>query len=234
LYGIPATAADVVAVVRRGPTNWCRLGRWDVAAGTYETGPWLGGRIYRERCDLSPDGRYFAYFAMKPSATWELGWTYIAISRLPQLTALAAWGTGGTWTRGIHFVDDPAVWEVSEPEYGALPRDLQAGIAVTRPAAYAVERRRGWVEAPGSPPRADDDLWDQRRTNLCMEKGPLRVQGRRYSVGDIELTDVQWADWSRDRRLLVATTAGELQTRDERDWTRSATIVADLSVERPR
>lgn len=223
----------MVAVIRRGPTDWCRVGRWDVAAGAYASGPWLRGTIYPERCDLSPDGRYFAYFVLKMSATWELGWTYVTISELPQLTALAAWGTDGTWTRGIHFVDDRSVWEVSEPEHGAIPNDLGAGLVVTRAASYAVERRRGWSEAPGSPPRADDDLWDERRPDLCMVKGDLRVQRKRYSIGDVELPDVQWADWARDDRLLVATSAGELQIRDESDWTRPATIVADLSLERP-
>jgi len=184
---------------------------------------------------------------MKPSATWELGWTYVAISELPQLTALAAWGTDGTWTRGIHFVADPSVREVSEPEHGAIPHDLRAGIAVTRAASYAVERRRGWTETPDSPPRAEHDIWDQYRVHeVCMEKRGLRVQGgyaalrnRGYSpdvtyrVGDVELPGVNWADWSHDGRLLVATTAGTLETRERKDWTRPATVVADLSDERP-
>jgi hypothetical protein len=58
--------------------------------------------------DLSPDGRWFAYFALKASADWELGATYIAISRLPWLTALAGWGIGSAavagprrWTRRL-------------------------------------------------------------------------------------------------------------------------------------
>jgi hypothetical protein len=190
---------------------------------------------------------------MKPSATWELGWTYVAISRLPQLTALAAWGTDGTWTRGIHFVDDASVCEVSEPEHGSLPLDLGAGIEVTRAASYAVERRRGWVEAPGSPVRAEEDPWDQRRAHeLRMQKewpgGGVRLEVHggyaalrtkvfsseiTYRVGDVELPGVQWADCSRDGRLLVATVDGRLETRAEDDWTRAATVVADLSLEHP-
>jgi hypothetical protein len=253
LYCIPATAADVVAVVRRGPTAWCRLGRWDVAAGTYEPGAWLRGTIYPERCDLSPDGRYFAYFALKASARWDIGATYIAISRLPELTAVAAWSTCGTWTRGIHFVADPSVCEVTEPEHGALPPDLGAGVAVTRAAAYPVERRRGWFEAPGSAPQPENDPWDiGRAEELRMQRqrpgggATLEVQGgygafrnRGYSatiayrVGDAKLTDVNWADWSRDGRLLVGTTVGTLETRDQSDWNRPAAIVADLSHEQP-
>ncbi len=95
------------------------IGRWDLGTPAYQPGAWLGGTIYPQRCDLSPDGRWFAYFALKPSARWELGTTYIAISRLPWLTALAGWATGGTWTRGVHFVEDRSIWEVSEPPTSA-------------------------------------------------------------------------------------------------------------------
>jgi hypothetical protein len=66
------------------------LGRWDVATPAYEPGEWLRGTTYPQRCDVSPDGRWFAYFAMKQAGEWELGATYVAISRLPWLTALAA------------------------------------------------------------------------------------------------------------------------------------------------
>jgi hypothetical protein len=38
--------------------NWTHVERWDVAAGSYEPGVWLHGRLYPQRCDLSPDGRY--------------------------------------------------------------------------------------------------------------------------------------------------------------------------------
>ena len=60
---------------------------------------------------------------------------------------------------------------MTEPDHGALPADLGAGIALTHAALYAVERRRGWVEAPGSTPRAEDDFWDLRRAHeLRMHK----------------------------------------------------------------
>ena len=83
-------------MIRRGPTSWCGVGRWDVAAGRYEHGAWLRGRIYPQRCDLSPDGNWLCYFALQSSAGWELGWTYVAVSRLPWLYALAARRTDGT------------------------------------------------------------------------------------------------------------------------------------------
>jgi len=246
-------------VIRRGPSSWCGVGRWDVAHGRYEEGAWLGGKLYPQRCDLSPDGRWFCYFALHGSARWELGATYVAISRLPWLHALAAWGTNGTWTRGAHFVADPAVREVGAPDHGSVPYDdLGAGLAVTRPASYAVERRRGWVEAEGTAPRAPDDLWDERRADSLRMTKPqpgsegavrLEVSGGyaafrsgssrdvRYRIVDagrgVELRDVQWADWARDGTLLVATVGGRLEVRTAGSWPVAARAVADLAHDMP-
>jgi hypothetical protein len=57
IYCIPATRAPVAAVLARGPSDWVRLGRWDLEHDEYEHGAWLAGTVYPQRCDLSPDGR---------------------------------------------------------------------------------------------------------------------------------------------------------------------------------
>jgi len=227
-------------VLRRGPSAWSHLGRWDHALGVYEPGAWIRGNLYPQRCDLSPDGRWFCYLTLKAAAKWKAGQTYVAISRLPWLTALAAWGTCGTWTRGLHFVEDTSAWPLEAPDEGdAGPCRRRFGVAVTTPAAFAVERRRGWTESPDSPPRAPGDVWDEARAGeLTMRKSRpqsedtwLTVQGRFAAFRGSRpepicyeiirsgrprpLDDVQWADWSADGRLLVATTDGKLQVRDE-------------------
>jgi hypothetical protein len=240
LFGIPASRAPIVAVLRRGPSAWSQVGKWDVERGVYEPGAWIRANLYPQRCDLSPDGRWLCYFTLKASARWKVGPTYIAISRLPWLTALVAWGTCGTWTRGLHFVADRTVWQVQAPAEGdAGPCRKKLGLALTRPAAFAVERRRGWTETPETPLRREGDLWDERRA-VTMEKphpragvrARLRVQGHfaafrsslpgeerdvRYELvedaGTTPLDDVQWADWDAEGRLLVATIDGALQIR---------------------
>lgn len=243
IFCIPALKAPIIAVIRRGPSTWSHLGKWDVDRCAYEPGAWIKANLYPQRCDLSPDGRWFCYFTLKTSATWQVGNTYIAFSRLPWLTALAAWGTCGTWTRGLHFVDDKRVWQIGEPDEGNVaPCRSRYGIAVTKPAAFAVERRRGWTEFPGSPQRARDDMWDLRRVGELKMVKPrpqtstavsLRVHGYFAAfrsgppartkelcyelIENGKLTpvkDAQWADWSADGRLLVATTDGKLQIRD--------------------
>jgi hypothetical protein len=241
LFGIPAIEAPIVAVIRRGPSDWCHVGRWDVETMAYQPGSWLRGTIYPQRCDVSPDGRWLCYFTLKAGADWSAGATYIALSRLPWVTSLAAWGTGGTWTHGLHFVSDTDVWPTETPSEGdpAPVRD-RYGLAFTRAATFAVERRRGWTETPETPPRADDDVWDERRAVVMHKPSPadarsrLVVQGwyaafrtmeperygeSTYSLDDGSgrrvLEDVQWADWSGDGTLLVATKAGQLQWRDQ-------------------
>jgi len=113
------------------------------------------------------------------------------------------------------------------------------GLALTRPATFAVERRLGWVEAATTQPRGPNDAWDERRANrVTMEKprptdpaDRLLVNGRHPAFREMgpawgrptywlergaelqPLDDVQWADWDRSGRLLVATTPGELQVR---------------------
>jgi len=227
-----------VAVLRRGPSAWSHLGRWDLRRQVYEPGAWIRGNLYPQRCDLSPDGQWFTYLTLKGAARWKAGGTYVAISRLPWLTALAAWGTSGTWTRGIHFVEDLDIWQVVPPDEGdAGPGRRHFGIVITRPASYAVERRRGWTETPDSPKRQAGDMWDEARASeLKMEKPRPGADGTRLVVqGDfaafreshpravhyqiverdraLSLDGVQWADWDAKGRLLLATTDGRLQIR---------------------
>jgi hypothetical protein len=240
IYCIPATEAPIIAVFRRGPTKWSHVGRWDLAAGRYEPGAWLAGRIFPRRSDLSPDGRFLCYFAHKPTATWEHGDAYVAVSKLPWLTALHACGTCGTWTRGFYFDSaDRADHDTDsgDPDVLPIPWRLRS-IPVIQ---FANERRRGWMEAPDSPPRDARDAWDERRNARMLKRQPgsdrlLRVESLGWAGGEfgkdqavdglrvswsleddgeiVLLDDVQWADWDRDGRLLVATRAGAIQIRE--------------------
>jgi len=233
IYCIPATRAPIVAVLRRGPTNWSHVGRWDLREKRYEPGAWLGGRIFPRRSDLSPDGRFLCYFAHKPSATWEHGDAYVALSKLPWLTALHAFGTCGTWTRGYYFTETPHDEKIEDTKL-PLPYGLRSIPAIQ----FANERRRGWEEAPDSPRRDPADVWDQHRNArmqklqpggrhlLCVESrgwaggefgveqavDGLRVGYWLEHAGQIRLLDqFQWADWDRDGNLLAATRSGKLQ-----------------------
>jgi hypothetical protein len=242
VFGIPAARAPVVGVLRRGPSDWSHVGRWDLARGAYEPGAWIRGNLYPQRCDVSPDGRWLCYLTLKERSAWRAGSTYIAISRLPWLHALAAWATCGTWTRGLHFTDTPDATKIGAPQEGDVRPCLERfGLALTRPASFAVERRRGWVESADTPARGEGDIWDERR-QVTMEKLRPKSDGARrlavhgyfaafrsgapgetlYALIDASgtqrwLEGVQWADWDAEGRLLVATEDARLQIRDGDD-----------------
>jgi hypothetical protein len=261
IFCIPALDAPVLAVLRRGPSTWSHVGRWDTERGIYESGAWIKANVYPQRCDVSPDGRWLVYFTLNSRGSWSAGTTFIAVSRLPWLTALAAWGTCGTWSRGAHFVHDRSRHELGEPDEGdarALVR--RYGLACNSPSSFAVERRRGWTETPQTPTRAERDLWDERRADHIVMTKPrpgggraLLVQGRfaafragpihneprqaRYTLRTantlLPLDDVQWADWDTHGRLLIATNDGKLQARNLTDDGATLEWEHDLSRLRP-
>ena len=104
-----ASEAPVGVVLRRGPSAWAQLIRWDRSADRFEPGQWFHGRVYGRRCDLSPDGTLFIYFAAKhwPRRDDEdIGRAWTAISRPPYFTALALWSNFGTWYGGGAFETD--------------------------------------------------------------------------------------------------------------------------------
>jgi hypothetical protein len=73
------------------------------------------------------------------------GW--VTVSRLPWFTALVAWGTDGTWTSGVGFVDDRERWMLPEPAEGDPdPLRSRYGLELRRAETFAIERGRGWTE----------------------------------------------------------------------------------------
>lgn len=106
LFVIPARDAPFAVILRRGPSKWYHLIRWQTERDAFEEGAWFHGRIYEERCDLSPDGSLFVYFchggALRPGYTDA--WT--AVSRAPWLYALGLWPWGSTWGGGGRFLDN--------------------------------------------------------------------------------------------------------------------------------
>jgi hypothetical protein len=241
IFAIGARDAGTFAVIRRGPSAWCQLVRWEPDRGELTLGSWIHATLYPQRCDLSPDGRWFVALFLKAGARWAVGDTYLSISRLPWLTSLAAWSTCGTWTRGLHFVADRDRLDPGEPHAGdvrALTR--RYGLAATRAVTFAVERRAGWQETDDTPEREASDVWDEQRADrVTMWRARpgdpavrLMVNGRHAAFRDmapawgtpryelevdgrsVVLDDAQWADWSPAGSLLVATRAGALEVRD--------------------
>jgi hypothetical protein len=105
LFVVLAREAPVGVILRRGPAPWYHIILWHTDTDRFEHGAWFRGRIYEERCDLSPDGQVFLYFALQGSrfrTTYRGTWT--AVSRPPWLHALVLWPHGDTWGGGGRFV----------------------------------------------------------------------------------------------------------------------------------
>ncbi len=111
LHVILARDTNRAVIIRRGPSKWVRLILWHTDSDTFEGGQWLCGRIYGERCALSPDGKLFLYFATQwhKAGNGYMG-SWSAISKPPYLTALALWPEGSTWCGGGLFIDNETVY----------------------------------------------------------------------------------------------------------------------------
>ncbi|MCU9848562.1 hypothetical protein OEZ60_11120 [Defluviimonas sp. WL0024] len=97
---------DRAVILRQGPSKQFRLILWHRDTDTFEDGQWLKHKVYPERCDLSPDGRHFLYFALNGDWSGVSEGAYSALSRPPYFTALALFPEGSTWGGGGRFLDN--------------------------------------------------------------------------------------------------------------------------------
>jgi hypothetical protein len=159
LFVLLASQAPVGVIFRRGPSERVQVIHWSLDGDRFEAGQWFYGRIYERRCDLSPDGRYLAYFALKRTARqarsdYDTTWT--AVSRPPYLTALALWPQGNTYNGGAVFADNatlllnnpPGFWYSPHPRH--VPPDsfkvepLRATLGGDDSVLHVRLKRDGW------------------------------------------------------------------------------------------
>ncbi len=110
VHALLANDAPLGVVIRRGPSKQVCTILWDRRRDEFKTGQWLKGRIYERRCDLSPDGKYFLYFAMNGKWDAEAKGSWTAISRAPYLKALAIFPKGDCWHGGGLFTGRKSYW----------------------------------------------------------------------------------------------------------------------------
>ena len=240
LYVLVATHAPTALILRRGPTKWWHLLKWDLAQLSLEPGAWFGGTLYPRRSDISPDGQLFGYFALRSSPPpWD---TYFAVSKAPWLTALAAWHTSGTWTEGCQFFRNGRL-AISgamdtEPFHGHYPKaDINAMDTNWIRRDLQNEYKRGWQ--PLAPevhkrylvhlPQTAQSAFVLRRPQpgrggAALVLAHMGVDFSRPGIEGVQvrylreegdgsstlLTDVAWADWDHSGRLLIATTTGSV------------------------
>lgn len=156
LYVLLAKNSSEAIVIRRGPSMRVQLARWDRSSDKFELGQWFKGRVYERRCDISPSGRHFLYFAANhkpPYGTWT------AISRVPYFKALALWPKGDAWGGGGLFADDNTLMlnhgenqlQMSDdsklaPKIEVQQLHLHAGRGEDNPIYHMHLLRDGWQE----------------------------------------------------------------------------------------
>ena len=142
-----ARDAPIVVVLRRGPSRMVEVVKWQTDTDQFEHGQWFYGRIYAERCGLSPNGSLLVYFAMKygrVDAKNGYKQTFTAVSRPPYLTALAMWPQGDTWGGGGRFIGDHTLRLAYGAHGTSHPRVADTQICMTpAPAAHPQHQPRG-------------------------------------------------------------------------------------------
>jgi hypothetical protein len=100
-----AARAFVAVILRRGPARRVKMVLWHTNTDDFDEGEWWHGRIYEDKCGLSPDGRLFVYFGYqgKPRYVPEGFFAFSAVSRPPSFRPLALWPAGSTWGGGGWF-----------------------------------------------------------------------------------------------------------------------------------
>lgn len=105
-----AREAPIALVLRRGPTKWYHLMKWDLTNDSIEHGAWLKARIYEDSCDISFDGKYFLYKVFKhPHMDKSYKDSFTAISTIPWVKAHWLLPIGDTHIGGGFFSDNKTV-----------------------------------------------------------------------------------------------------------------------------
>lgn len=232
LFVYLARDAPVGVVLRRGPSDWVRLSRWNTVDDSFEHGQWMRNRVYERRSDLSPDGSLFVAFVRGsgPDTGPERD-SWVAVSRPPWFAALALWFVGGTYCAGGYFPEAGRLWlgfDPGDPDKGRLPAWLNAATSVEgyvdrtndwpdRTVWLNRMRRDGWSRIRDAPretwrrPRPDDawflDMAIVSDVAIGAFGGRYEIE---YTVGAtdgselVSLGRAAWADWDRRGRLVLA------------------------------
>jgi hypothetical protein len=232
IFGVMARNAPRVVLIRRGPSRQVLLLTWNTATHEFHAGQWFKGRIYEERCDLSPSGEKFIYLAAHHKAP-PYAWT--AVSRPPYLSALVMWPNLGTWGGGGLFEGERLIALNSHcglaPSEGfAVPADIKVvpigrwmGRGEDDPIRSVRMKRDGWHlvdEGACTEHRFGERYkWEYTRPERWHKRlDSLTLERRLLGVGE---QDGPWL--ARDHRVLDA--QGELVLdlgrSDWADWSHS-------------
>lgn len=203
LHVILAREAPLAVVIRRGPAKQVCTVLWNRRTDEFTLGQWLKGRIYEDRCDLSPDGRYFIYFAFDGRTERQYkAWT--AVSRAPWLKAIALYSKGSTWGGGGMFTGPRTYWLDSEHVCVRNTTEVRRDVRDVWPQIW----HERWAEAGWRFQATVDAVGDKVRfREKQLTRGwDLRFGGGAgYQLNEVRSGKVrpfptwEWAEWDGNR-----------------------------------
>lgn len=182
LFVITASNAPKSIIIRRGPSKWYHLLKWRMDKDTFEPGAWFHGRIYEEKCDLSPDGNLLVYFCHGGAWRPEYTDSWTAVSRAPWLYALALWPSGTTYGGDGRFIDNRSLVLCVDKPAKTHPDHPATGLKVVK---GSVEYRQPVIEV-------DDADWSGRD----HEDNMIFCRGGKLFRCDHKSRDHEIADFS--------------------------------------
>ena len=94
-------------IITKYPKGTYQMTMWNLETDQFTRGQWVRNKkIKMDRCGLSPDGNYFAYFMFDIKNSMA---TFTVISKTPYFTGLYCQEEEGTWTGGAYFHDNNTI-----------------------------------------------------------------------------------------------------------------------------
>lgn len=181
-----AHSAPVAVLLRRGPSEWVRMIRWDLRDDSFALGQWFHGKIAAEQCDLSDDGELFLYLARREGRRYwpeDIGPVWTAVSRPPHFSALALWAHPGYEGGGLFKGSRHLLLNIARPcerrANAELP--LQVETSGRFSSWFQACLHKGW-QAPDLPGGAESNYHWQMRTRLIKRQGELMLTWQKHQA----------------------------------------------------
>lgn len=212
LHLLPAKSAPYTVILRRKPTDWVHVLRWNTETDEIENGAWFHGTLYPTRADLSFDGHFLVFLALEKGIA-----SFNRIAHVPLMTLIhqsEADGTyrgGGYWESQSHLRLNGWVIEVwngrrkIEETLSATVETYEDELGETA-VLYQRLRRDGWH-------RTGDDVWINRPTaahptlrmaNTGYKNGSLRFRFWLEEFPRLIPEQADWACWDSMGQLLFS------------------------------
>jgi hypothetical protein len=100
LHVLMRPGCPTALVIRQGPSRtFCTLA-WNLGRDSFEVGQWVKHKLYPERGDISPDGKWHLYFALDGQWDSETKGSWTGLAKVPYLKCVKMWPQGDTWGGG--------------------------------------------------------------------------------------------------------------------------------------